>query len=361
MKIIDRISSFFLNPEVIKSKTFENNVIPERVLQAMHISKIMKSVQLQQALKPNSGLRARHLRGLTGYNIGYITAKIPRAYLTSEINSPDPWWSKHEVEKADVEANQEQLTDEQNKTIKTLKETQTKIKLLDGSEVTEIRKIKYDYKTKRRFKEIFVEKEDGSHLNYNRVPKNLFPLLGVDSLEINDDSEIILTEGWFPAEALQRRGKNAVGSMTGAFVAPSERALIPILKAKTIYLWPDNDSAGVHHMQLTAKRLNAMGAKDIRIIRWIKGPRKADAADFIGSDDELDALLKKATKWSKDQAISNGGILRVRPPNVPLRLAISSGSRPPIPTIQITYPNSQEILKEDSISRINTNIEIEGD
>ena len=130
------------------------------------------------------------------------------------------------------------------------------------------------------------------------------------------------------AEALIGMGLAGVGTLTGALHTPSREALEPLRAFPTIYLWPDNDSIGVRHMERIAQRLHTLGAKNIKVIRWA-GPRKGDAADFQEGEVGVRALMKDARVWKADSKLRNRGQLSLRSTRVPVSLELPLGVRAP--------------------------------
>jgi DNA primase len=159
-------------------------------------------------------------------------------------------------------------------------------------------------------------------------------LYGLDKIEIDKTTSVVLAEGTAAADALQARGWAAVGTITGALTAPSEHALVPLVDSKEVVLWPDNDDAGVHHMHQIATRLVSMGFTSLRVVRWGGAPRKADAADFDGTDEELKQLIANAAPWKQGSPIRSRGIVAVTPPRAPLQLSLGKSERPPGPALR---------------------------
>jgi hypothetical protein len=129
------------------------------------------------------------------------------------------------------------------------------------------------------------------------MPVTSLPLYGSDGLrEIPDGAQILVTEGEKPTETLWKRNRYAVGTVCGAGKnkAPPDDSVLAVLKPFEVLLWPDNDGQGRDHMTKIAARLCAMGYKPPRIVNWKDAPPKGDAADFKGTDDEMQALLDAA-------------------------------------------------------------------
>jgi hypothetical protein len=157
------------------------------------------------------------------------------------------------------------------------------------------------------------------------------PLYGVDRL--GDAAFVVLCEGEKTCEALQRLGLPAVGTVTGASTIPCDDSLKPLL-GRTVYLWPDNDSAGRAHMEGIARRLYALGHEDIRWVTWPEAPPGGDAADLVasgGTREEVERLLQRAEVWKPPEAPDGASLLcdlenyftryLVLPPGAPIALA----------------------------------------
>lgn len=112
------------------------------------------------------------------------------------------------------------------------------------------------------------------------------PLYGIErTANLPDGTKIILTEGEKAAASLIARGFNAVGTVCGAAAVPSDESLSPLSRF-WLALWPDNDTAGIDHMEKISSRLHLLGVKTFWIT-WPEAPPGGDAADFIGNFAEL--------------------------------------------------------------------------
>jgi len=284
-----------------------------------------------------SVLKQKHIRGIRLSGTGAVKARLPKGFVRTTTFQPDPWWTETDVIKNDdageVDAGEAGVRFENG--VKLLSEEKLAIKLLNEKSITMVRRVLRREKDNRRFKEYWAIDENGVRFRYNDIPRNLIPLYHVDQLNLQEADDVTIVESTGPADKLNSLGKLAVGTITGAFIAPSVSALTPLLRARRIYLWPDNDSVGTRHMNLIAKRLHEMDHKDIRIIRWVDGPRKGDAFDFDGDATELSALYDQAQQWSPDQSVSTGGTLTLRKQKSPMRLKLADGLKPPMPTIHI--------------------------
>ena len=307
-----------------------------RQINARKIKQVMRRAAAQQVKTPTTFLKQRHLAGVTGYNVSPVVSRVPLQYVRGNLDNTSPWWQETEVSKpVDAEALIEENRIPETSIFRVQEETR-EITLLNGEKIRTVRRIYYDKEKNHRFKELFAD-HDGELIDYNKIPKHLMPLDGISDAEIGGDTEIVVVEGYPAAEALRSRGVNAVGVISGTFDIPSERALEPLLAAKKIKLWPDNDSAGAHLMQTVARRLHAMGAREgqIELIRWIGGPRKADAFDFVGTDDELKAVLNSARTWDPSARYSTNSILWLSPPRGSAQLRLSYKVQPPMPKLPL--------------------------
>jgi hypothetical protein len=130
-----------------------------------------------------------------------------------------------------------------------------------------------------------------------------------DAMGIDEARALVVTEGEKAAEALApfaaELGVAVAGTVTGARAAPSPEALRPYAqKVRVIFLWPDRDEAGQHHMTKVAANFRAAGAADIRLITWPDAPEKGDAADFTATGatvDDLRALLRQASTAPEEE------------------------------------------------------------
>lgn len=145
-------------------------------------------------------------------------------------------------------------------------------------------------------KKIWWELPDGTK-GLGGLKGSDLPLYGIN--RIADDSPyVVVTEGEKAASALIARGYPAVGTVTGASSAPGAAILKSLLRFGEVLLWADNDDQGRSHMERIARELAALGknGSSVRRVIWPGAPQKGDAADFRGSDDELDRLLQGATE-----------------------------------------------------------------
>ncbi|MBX6752744.1 MAG: AAA family ATPase [Thermorudis peleae] len=147
-----------------------------------------------------------------------------------------------------------------------------------------------------REKQMWWEQPDGRRgLNGRRVED--LPLYGIERL--GDAEQVIVTEGEKAADALLTLGIPAVGTVTGASAIPSPESLKP-LAVRLVWLWPDNDDQGRHHMHRLAERLSALGCQHIWVIDWPDAPPGGDAYDFVargGVAEDVLRLMAKAEQW----------------------------------------------------------------
>ncbi|MCC7103666.1 MAG: hypothetical protein IT307_00860, partial [Chloroflexi bacterium] len=140
------------------------------------------------------------------------------------------------------------------------------------------------------------------------------PLFGSELLRYAaPGSRAVLVEGEKAAQALRGRGILAVASVTGASGAPS-RASLAVLRDFGVVLWPDNDLPGRDHMNRIAQTLLGLGISP-RLVNWPGAPAKGDAADFVGSDVELAALLGAAAAWQPAATEAPGAPEPAGPPH----------------------------------------------
>jgi len=180
-----------------------------------------------------------------------------------------------------------------------VRETRYAVRDLDGTLIAiHIRRDKPDGS-----KELFWQLPDGRWgLNGKRVEE--LPLYCMHRL--GDAADVIVCEGEKAADALVRLGLPAVGTVCGASVTPNDAVLRP-LASRTVYLWPDNDDAGMRHMQRIAERLTALGCGDVRWVDWPGAPEKGDAADFVargGTAEDVRRLLDAARPWTPGEVPS---------------------------------------------------------
>ena len=134
---------------------------------------------------------------------------------------------------------------------------------------------------------------DGSNGLSGLSPSEL-PLYGYDRLK-RQTSQVIVTEGEKAADALLDRRIAAVGTVTGASITPNERSLRELI-GKDVYLWADNDVAGIKHMDAVASRLFVIGVEQIYDIKWAGAPAGGDADDFFQSSEGTIAALKSLVR-----------------------------------------------------------------
>lgn len=117
------------------------------------------------------------------------------------------------------------------------------------------------------------------------------PLYGCHRAQ--DKARVIIVEGEKAAEALQRLGLPAVGTVTGAASTPSLSNL-QWLEGKTVILWADADDDGEKHMRRVGKLLEDVAAT-VQWFEWAEAPDKGDAADHPdvqGGKSTIKSLIK---------------------------------------------------------------------
>ncbi|MBI2304631.1 MAG: DUF3631 domain-containing protein [Chloroflexi bacterium] len=138
---------------------------------------------------------------------------------------------------------------------------------------------------------------DGSLALGGRAVSSL-PLYGSEKLaQPGPGSRVVVVEGEKAAASLMARGIPAVGTVCGAGVTPDSEVLRYLLPFAVI-LWTDNDEPGRQHMAKIAAELRALGHHSIKVVSWPEAPEKGDAADFLGTDDELKELLNSAVAYT---------------------------------------------------------------
>lgn len=331
----------------------------DRQVEAHKLKRVVRALATQQSAPLSGAMRVRHLQGQRYAGATTISARLPAAAMRGQMRDIDPWWHDTPVARNPDAAD---LTEDRRvdagsarpdaveggpagapalghpgteSTLFQLDTQERTVTLLDGTTITTIRDVFYDTGTRQHSKVLTIRREDGSIVGYNRVPKYLMPLDGIDDVRLQRDATIVVVEGYPAAERLRARAIDAVGIIGGTLHVPSDRALDPLLKAGRIILWPDNDSAGLTLMARVAKSLMRMGGDGINIglVRWRGGPRKGDAFDFDGDDAELAALLESAVPWTASTRVSEGTITRVKVARGPMRLSLPVGHRPPQPEI----------------------------
>ena len=323
-------------PDEVRSSARDIDL--ERLKWAMH-------AMAAQSAKPHEVFKTRHLAGLSLCGLSPVPVSVPERLTRGSARQIDPWWHADDVRRPVAD---EELTEDRRVGVTSryrIRTEEHEIALLDGRRVTAIREVYYDTATGRHSKELFAEDEEGARLAFNSLPKNLMALEGLDHVAIGLDRDIVVTEGYPAADALRSRGIEAVAILSGTFILPSERALAPLLGARHIVLWPDNDSAGAHLMSRVATALHRMGARSgqITVVLWRGGPRKGDAYDFHGEAPELEALLDQAVTWDPEVRFATSSIHQLSVPRVSPQLRLSDGVQPPTPRLlQVPTRPAQE-------------------
>jgi len=124
------------------------------------------------------------------------------------------------------------------------------------------------------------------------------PLFQIEKTTDSMDREtVVLCEGEKAAAALWERRTLAVGTVVGADLSGHKVHCDESLKALLrfdVVLWPDNDEAGRRHMQVHGEALLRLGCESVRRIEWREAPPKGDAANFTGTDEELQTIIDAA-------------------------------------------------------------------
>ena len=345
MRIFDKIFG--------RKKVESPRALSTREIQAERLKLVMHSIGKTQENLSSEFIERRHLSGLSLAGVSAVPAKISSTLTKRSLKNLSPWWHSEPVQR---NYRDEELTTDRRIGVseKYLIETQTRdITLLDQNAIKIKRKIYFDKKERIHSKELFVEDDAGRVYNYNDIPKHLMPLYGLEYSTIQTDTNILVVEGYPAADALIERGFAAVGILSGAFDIPSERTLDPLLKAATISLWPDNDSAGAALMTGVAKTLSRMGAREgqIKLIIWREGPKKGDAYDFKGSNEELKKLIDESMIWSPEFRAAKNIVVSVSAPQTPAKLSLDLRVRPPTPEITRQNVRSSVETKSADVAR----------
>lgn len=158
-----------------------------------------------------------------------------------------------------------------------------------------------EFLTEAGDKTIWWTRPDGSK-GLGGMPTADLPLYGSELLKDVPKGElVVLCEGERATDAARRLGFHAVGTVCGASVQPSGKALA-VLTDRDVVLWPDNDEPGFKHMRGIKHSLmslyhgNRQGLTDS--VCWLvpDAPPKADAADFKGTKADALACLKDEPK-----------------------------------------------------------------
>jgi len=119
------------------------------------------------------------------------------------------------------------------------------------------------------------------------------------------DCRIVITEGEKAADALNRVGSHALGTVTGAASAPGEGPL-EVLRGRDVILWPDADVPGDGHMRVIAGRLTGIASQ----VRWLKPPDDVpkgwDAADALAGTVEPAVVLRDL--WARVGEVPEVGL-----------------------------------------------------
>ncbi len=119
------------------------------------------------------------------------------------------------------------------------------------------------------------------------------------------DCRIVITEGEKAADALNRAGSHALGTVTGAASAPGEGPL-EVLRGRDVILWPDADAPGDGHMRVIAGRLTSIASP----VRWLQPPDDVpkgwDAADALAGAAEPTGVLRDL--WARVGTVPEVGL-----------------------------------------------------
>jgi hypothetical protein len=280
----------------------------------------------QKALPQRSPLRRRH-RNARAYGWPAVRASVPASVLRRDAFFSDPWWSRADAKKTEPEPAGDRDRAPRPDGSLVLSERIYELTLLDNRTAQHVRRV-LKAPNGRRFKEFVMRTGDGVPTSLAQL-SSVLPLYGLDRFDPADHDEIILAEGVAAASALIGMGFAAAGTLTGALHTPPPDALRPLTRFRHIYLWPDNDSIGVRHMERVAQRLHSYGAGNIKVIRWQGGPRKGDAADFQEGEPGVRDLMAKARTWKPGSVLRLRGQLAINVPRIPVTLSLPPGARSP--------------------------------
>ncbi len=137
-------------------------------------------------------------------------------------------------------------------------------------------------------------------------PITSLPLYGSELISAwPADCRIVVTEGEKAADALNRVGSHALGTVTGAASAPGEGPL-EVLRGRDVILWPDADAPGDGHMRVIAERLTSIASP----VRWLRPPDDVpkgwDAADALAATAEPAAVLRDL--WARVGKVPEVGL-----------------------------------------------------
>jgi 5S rRNA maturation endonuclease (ribonuclease M5) len=316
---------FFSRPN--ESSAHSNPKKPKRP--TPEVSELINRLTIAAAIDSTNQpgkLSFKHRRTAQMFRVIPKRTQIPAGVLRKDAFIPDPWWQPNEKIDADQPLRLEQDGTE------VLEENTLTIELLNGEKISQIRTV-YRAPAGRRFKVFLAKLKDGKEISFDDIPQEQLPLYFPKPIP-PEAKPIILVEGAKAANSLSKQGYSTAATLNGALGTPSHQALQPLLGKSQIILWPDNDDVGVRHMQRVAEKLHQMGIKHISVIRWLRGPKKGDAADFNGSSEDLAKLIAGAQPWSLDVPIRNRGVMAVNPPTSDLNMTLATEERPPAPVTQ---------------------------
>gem|GEM_PF-3244194 len=122
-----------------------------------------------------------------------------------------------------------------------------------------------------------------------------------------------MVEGEKAAQALQRAGILAVGTVCGAADTPSDEVLRHLLH-RPVILWADADDSGRKHMARIAEALHRLGHRDVRMVDPPPGVRAGwDAADAVAQGVDVRALIGSAKPYTKSSLFKPSAELTAPP------------------------------------------------
>jgi hypothetical protein len=130
------------------------------------------------------------------------------------------------------------------------------------------------------------------------------PLYRADQLAARPDATVIVAEGEKAADAAAVLFPDAVGTTPLNGAQSPQKTDWTLLTGRTVWLWPDNDAAGMKCMEAVAELVRKAGAKEVRLINI------SAFARVPGSDGEGQAIVTEGSpppeKWDAADALANG-------------------------------------------------------
>jgi putative DNA primase/helicase len=125
---------------------------------------------------------------------------------------------------------------------------------------------------------------DGAPASSGEIKTSLLPLYGSHLVKDFDKTRAVyLTEGEKACDALLALLGQSLGTVTGASSAPCEASLLVLRGCLDLRLWPDNDPAGLKHMQRVGAALTRLGIPYSTLDPSGLPTKGDDAVDWIES------------------------------------------------------------------------------